>query len=159
MGEKQEVKEVHKKIFRMTPRDLVWIIVILFITIIELCALLIVDNANAANILSVVSTGISIVLSVVAIIYTFIAGAESSNLNAQTQTQIMQLENQVKLLNDGIRRKEELQEEITKYTSEVKPLVEEMSQSNNGTIKIDSSMRERALRLRKIIEQDIENDE
>lgn len=159
LGDKQEDKEKCKKIVRVMPRDLIWIIIILLITIIELCALLIVDCANAANILSVVSTGISIVLSVVAIIYTFIAGAESSNLNVETRTQIMQLETQIKLLNDGIKRKKELQEEITKYTSEVKPLVEEMAQSNNGTIKIDSSTRARALRLKEIIEQDIVNDE
>ena len=134
-------------------------IIILFLIIIALCALLIVDKRNAANILSVVSTGISSVLSVVAIIYTFIAGAQSSNLNTETQMQILKLENQLKLLNESIKRKEALQEEIVKYTKEVQPFVEEVAQSNGGSIKIDSDMRERASRLREIIKEDIENDE
>lgn len=155
----RERQDNYKEKFAMTCRDLIWIIIILFLIIIALCALLIVDKHNAANILSVVSTGISIVLSVVAIIYTFIAGAQSSNLNTETQMQILKLENQIKLLNEGIKRKEALQEEIAKYTKEVQPFVEEVAQSKGESIKIDPDMRERASRLREIIKEDIENDE
>lgn len=157
--EKEERQETHKKSFAILFRDLIWVIIILFLVIVALCALLIVDKPNAANILSIVSTGISIVLSIIAIIYTFIAGAQSSNLNTETRMQIVQLENQVKLLNDAIKRKEALQGELVKYTKEVKPFVEEVAQSKGGSIKVDSNMRERASRLSEIIKEDIKNDE
>lgn len=144
---------------KITKRDMVWIIFILVLVILALCLLIISNSKTASSVLSVVSTGISMVLSLVAIIYTFISGIQSSNLNSETQTQIMQLEKQVSSLNDSIRRKIQLQEDMDKYLENVRPFVQEIADTTNGTITVDETIREKAIKMSERIRKDFEDDE
>ncbi len=147
-----------KKVW-LTNRDLFWIIVILFLVIVLLLCLVISGNANATNILSVVSTGISIVLSIIAIVYTFISGIQSSDINSETKTQIMLLQKEIENLKDSIEKKIQLQNEVGNYIESVSPLINRIAQNTNGSVVIDETIQKRAQEISEQIRRDFENDE
>lgn len=153
MGEKAVKKEW------LTKRDLFWIMVILLLAIILLCCLLVSESANAANILSVVSTGISIVLSIIAIVYTFISGIQSSDINSETKTQIMLLQKEVENLKGSIEKKIQIQNEVDNYIEKVSPLISKIAQNTGGALEIDEITQRRAQEISEQIRRDFENDE
>ena len=134
-------------------------IVILFLVIVLLLCLVISGNANATNILSVVSTGISIVLSIIAIVYTFISGIQSSDINSETKTQIMLLQKEIENLKDSIEKKIQLQNEVGNYIESVSPLINRIAQNTNGSVVIDETIQKRAQEISEQIRRDFENDE
>lgn len=143
----------------LVKRDLFWIIVILLLVIIALCCLIVSESTNAANILSVVSTGISIVLSIIAIVYTFISGIQSSDINSETKTQIMLLQKEVENLKDSIEKKIKIQNEVDNYIESVSPLINTIAQNTNGSITIDETIQKWAQDISEQIRRDFENDE
>lgn len=152
-------KEKTEKNVWLTKRDLFWIILILFLVIVVLCCLLISGSANATNILSVVSTGISIVLSIIAIVYTFISGIQSSDINSETKTQIMLLQKEVEDLKYSIEKKIQVQKEVGNYIESVSPLINTIAQNTNGSVIIDETLQKRAQEISEQIRRDFENDE
>lgn len=151
-------EETEKKVW-LTKRDLFWIILILFLVIVVLCCLVISGSANATNILSVVSTGISIVLSIIAIVYTFISGIQSSDINSETKTQIMLLQKEVEDLKYSIEKKIQVQNEVGNYIKSVSPLINTIAQNTNGSVIIDETLQKRAQEISEQIRRDFENDE
>lgn len=143
----------------LTKRDLFWIIVILLLVIVLLCCLVVSGSANATNILSVVSTGISIVLSIIAIVYTFISGIQSSDINSETKTQIMLLQKEVGNLKDSIERKIQIQNEVDNYIESVSPLISKIAQNAGGVLEIDEITQRHAQEISEQIRRDFENDE
>lgn len=151
-------EETEKKVW-LTKRDLFWIILILFLVIVVLCCLVISGSANATNILSVVSTGISIVLSIIAIVYTFISGIQSSDINSETKTQIMLLQKEVEDLKYSIEKKIQVQHEVGNYIERVSPIINTIAQNTNGSVIIDETLQKRAQEISEQIRRDFENDE
>lgn len=143
----------------IAKRDLFWIIVILLLVIVALCCLIVSGSTNAANILSVVSTGISIVLSIIAIVYTFISGIQSSDINSETKTQIMLLQKEVENLKDSIEKKIKIQNEVVNYIKSVSPLINTIAQNTDGSVTIDETIQKRAQEISEQIRRDFENDE
>lgn len=143
----------------ITKRDLFWIIVILLLVIVLLCCLVVSESTKAANILSVVSTGISIVLSIIAIVYTFITGIQSSDINGETKTQIMLLQKEVKNLKDSIEKNIYIREKLNDDIKSVSPLINSIAQNVNGTVTIDETMKKRAQKISEQIRKDFEDDE
>lgn len=143
----------------LTKRDLFWIIVILLLAIVWLCCLVVSGSSNAANILSVVSTGISIVLSIIAIVYTFISGIQSSDINSETKTQIMLLQKEVENLKNSIEKKIKIQNEVGNYIESVSPLINTIAQNTDGSVIIDETIQRRAQEISEQIRRDFENDE
>ena len=143
----------------IAKRDLFWIIVILLLVIVALCCLIVSGSTNAANILSVVSTGISIVLSIIAIVYTFISGIQSSDINSETKTQIMLLQKEVENLKDSIEKKIKIQNEVVNYIKSVSPLINTVAQNTDGSVTIDETIQKRAQEISEQIRRDFENDE
>lgn len=144
---------------KVTKRDFGWIIVILLLAIVLLCCLIVSGNPNASNILSVVSTGISIVLSIIAIVYTFISGIQSSDLNSETKTQIMLLQKEVENLKNSIEKKIQIQNEVDSYIESVSPLISKIAQNTDGTLEIDEVTQRQAQEISEQIRRDFENDE
>lgn len=144
---------------KVTKRDFGWIIVILLLAIVLLCCLIVSGNPNTSNILSVVSTGISIVLSIIAIVYTFISGIQSSDLNNETKTQIMLLQKEVENLKNSIEKKIQIQNEIDNYIESVSPLISKIAQSTDGALEIDEITQRQAQEISEQIRRDFENDE
>lgn len=144
---------------KVTKRDLGWVIVILLLAIVLLCCLIVSGSSNAANILSVVSTGISIVLSIIAIVYTFISGIQSSDLNSETKTQIMLLQKEVENLKNSIEKKIQIQNKVDSYIESVSPLISKIAQNVDGALEIDEITQKRAQEISEQIRRDFENDE
>ncbi len=144
---------------KITKRDLGWIIVILLLAIVFLCCLIVSGNSNASNILSVVSTGISIVLSIIAIVYTFISGIQSGDLNSETKTQIMLLQKEVEDLKNSIEKKIQIQNKVDDYIESISPLISKIAQNTDGTLEIDEITQKQAQEISEQIRKDFENDE
>lgn len=143
----------------VTKRDLAWIIVILLLAIVLLFCLVVSGSSNASNILSVVSTGISIVLSIIAIVYTFISGIQSSDLNSETKTQIMLLQKEVEDLKNSIEKKIQIQNKVDNYIESIAPLISKIAQNNDGALEIDEITQRQAQEISEQIRRDFENDE
>ena len=143
----------------VTKRDLGWVIAILLLIIVLLCCLIISRSDNASNILSVVSTGISIVLSIIAIVYTFISGIQSSDLNSETKTQIMLLQKEVVNFKDSIEKKVQIKNEVNEYIESISPLINVIAQNTCGTVTIDETIQKQAQAISKQIKRDFEDDE
>lgn len=94
--------------WKITMKDLVWIIVCLVLMLCFNVGVVINNKECASAILSGASTAISIVLSVVAILYTMIEGSNSSQINQDTQNKLDSL--QLKM------------EDVTKKLSELRDL-------------------------------------
>jgi len=144
---------------KVTKHDLGWIIVILFLTIVLLCCLIVSGSSNASNILSVVSTGISIVLSIIAIVYTFISGVQSSDLNSETKTQIMLLQKKVEELKNSIEKKIQIQNKVDNYIQSISPLISKIAQNTGEALEIDEITQRQAQEISEQIRRDFENDE
>ena len=144
---------------KVTKRDLGWVIVILLLAIVLLCCLIVSGSSNASNILSVVSTGISIVLSIIAIVYTFITGIQSSDLNSETKTQIMLLQKEVENLKNTIEKKIQIQNKVDSYIESVSPLISKIAQNTDGALEIDEITQKQAQEISEHIRRDFENDD
>ena len=81
--------------WQITKKDLIWFIICLFLAICVFVGLLIYNDDNAQAVLSSASTAISIVLSIVAILYTMIEGANSSRINQEAISKLNQLDLQL----------------------------------------------------------------
>ena len=74
--------------WRITVKDLVWFIVCLVLSLCFCVGLLIYDYSSASDVLSGASTAVSIVLSVIAILFTMIEGSNSSRMNQDTRSKL-----------------------------------------------------------------------
>ena len=63
--------------WQITKKDLVWFIICLFLALCVFVGLFVYNNDGATAVLSGASTAVSIVLSIVAILYTMIEGANN----------------------------------------------------------------------------------
>ena len=88
--------------WKLTVKDAVWFIVCLVIVLCFGIGLIISGNNNALSVLSGASTAISIVLSIVAILYTMIEGASSSRINQDSQNKLDHIESQLKEVNQKL---------------------------------------------------------
>ena len=70
--------------WEITGKDAAWFIICLILVIVGVSGLLLSGHTGAMDVISGASTLVSIVLSVVAILYTMIEGANSSKVNAET---------------------------------------------------------------------------
>lgn len=70
--------------WKITVKDCVWFIACLFIIIAFIAGLIIANKKGAADVISGASTVVSIALSLVAILYTMIEGANSNAVNQDT---------------------------------------------------------------------------
>lgn len=96
----------------ITIKDLVWFIVCLILVLCFCVGLFIYDKAGASAVLSGASTAVSIVLSIVAILYTMIEGANSSKVNQDSQNKLDSIELKLKDVTDKLSELKELDRKI-----------------------------------------------
>lgn len=94
--------------WKLEMKDLIWIIICLVLVIAFVSGLVIKDNKNAANVISGASTVVSIVLSLVAILYTMIEGANSANVNHNTIVRLTEIDNHITRYEDKLKDIKEL---------------------------------------------------
>lgn len=144
--------------WKITSKDAVWFIACLILIISALGGLLLSPHKGAMNVISGASTLVSIVLSVVAILYTMIEGANSSKINEEAKNRLSGLE---KTLLE-IRNKSIMQESVR---SEMKELLSDMMQQakfnkenseKSGIQEKNPKVLFELQRLKKILDEDIE---
>lgn len=119
--------------WQITKKDLVWFIVCLFLTLCIFIGLFVYKNDGATAVLSGASTAISIVLSIVAILYTMIEGANSSKINQEAISKLNQLDHQL----EQISKKTIEMSELKGVLNDVIPKVDTVVKNIGATVGSD----------------------
>lgn len=119
--------------WKITNKDLVWFIACLLLTLCIFIGLFVYKNDGAAAVLSGASTAISIVLSIVAILYTMIEGANSSKINQEAISKLNQLDHQL----EQISKKTIEMSELKGVLNDVIPKVDTVVKNIGATVGSD----------------------
>lgn len=87
---------------RWTDRDWMWLVSLLIIVIIIILTWRLNDNNSVVNIISMFSSGASIMLAIVAIVQSTIYNSSANELNAKMTEKISSLENNMSLVRDKL---------------------------------------------------------
>ncbi|MCH5212753.1 MAG: hypothetical protein J1G06_07045 [Oscillospiraceae bacterium] len=139
--------------WKITTKDLKWFIVCLILIICFLVGLSVYNQNIASAVLSGASTSISIVLSIVAILYTMIEGANSSKVNQESINKLANIDNQ---LNNLVNKTLEWRELDKKLKVIVDTAIETVDNSSSNGIVIDKDIKDQIEALRKYINEDID---
>lgn len=119
--------------WKLTVKDAVWFIVCLAMALCFVVGLIIFDKDSASSVLSGASTAISIVLSIVAILYTMIEGANSSRINQDSQNKLNDIESQLKEVNQKLY-------EVKRLDKRVKDLIPQLSAAAEKIEQMDENI-------------------
>lgn len=144
--------------WRITGKDAVWFIICLILVIVALSGLLLSDHADAMNVISGASTLVSIVLSVVAILYTMIEGANSSKINSATIGKLSDVEKKLLELNEKSVAQANARNEMKDILSEMmqQAKLNKENSEHSGTIEKNPEVLYELQRLKKVLDDDIE---
>lgn len=144
--------------WQITKKDLVWFIICLVIVVCGLIGLLHEDDTCASTVLSGASTAISIVLSIVAILYTMIEGANTSQLNQETITKLNQIDIQLREVSQKTIEMKELKVTLDKVVPQIDAVIKNIEEtSDEGTTGMfDEETKKSIERLRRYIREDID---
>ena len=96
--------------------------------------LFVINSSKASEVLSGASTAISIVLSIVAILYTMIEGASSAQINQESKSQLIIIEKQLKEVTEKMEVVSELDRRIRYVAPHLENVVQEIERSPDKTI-------------------------
>lgn len=111
-----------------------WIIAILIV----ICCLLVsvifvkIEDAVVLNFLSGFSTLLSIVLSVLAIFYTFITGMESQRVNSNIDKEISNIKGLIDRLDSDIKHNKEIQSQTLALSEQVEKTIDTIKVSDEN---------------------------
>lgn len=144
--------------WKITGKDAVWFIICLILVIVALSGLLLSGHAGAMNVISGASTLVSIVLSVVAILYTMIEGANSSKINAETIDKLSNVEKKLLELNEKSIAQANARNEMKDILSEMmqQAKLNKENSENSGIVEKNPEVLNELQRLKKILDDDIE---
>lgn len=142
--------------WHITVKDFVWAIVLLSILFCLVIGILCYEKDGAAEILSGASTAVSIVLSIVAILYTMIEGANSTKLNQETIGKLDQLDKQIMEISDRTKEVQEKTRILKDIIGRVDFVVEKIDKQSKTSI-IDEETRKEIENLKKYINEDIDD--
>ena len=100
--------------YNFEKKDFGWLVFILILALCFSIAGYFVGREYATEVLSIVSTAISIVLSIVAILYTLISGSNSSSVNAETKAVLENIDTKLLNLEHKINQKQQVNIELEK---------------------------------------------
>lgn len=145
--------------WKITIKDLVWFITCLVILLCFFIGMFLNNKECASAILSGASTAISIVLSIVAILYTMIEGAHSSQVNQDSKNKLESIDMHLK---DTIEKLTELRE-LDKRIKYVGPKLDKIvhkideSQQQSANSLINDDIRKNIEYLMSYINEDIDD--
>ena len=145
--------------WQITTKDLVWFIFCLFLIVCALIGLFVYNNAGATAVLSGASTAVSIVLSIVAILYTMIEGANSSKINQEAISKLNQLDAQLEQISKKTIEMSELKSVINDIVPKVDTVVKniEVSTGDESLSMFDEKTKDDIEHLRRYIREDIDD--
>ena len=136
--------------WKLTIKDFISCLVL---TLCFFIGLFVYNKSCAFAVLSGASTAVSIVLSVVAIIYTMIEGSNSSRLNQDTINRLSDINAKLQNISEKTMVLRELDKELKLVANKTIKIVEESSV--NGIV-IDDDIKDKIEKLKKYITEDID---
>ena len=139
--------------WKLTIKDLIWFILCLGLTLCFFIGLFVYNKSCASDVLSGASTAVSIVLSIVAIIYTMIEGANSSRVNQDTINRLSDIDTKLQNISEKTMVLKELDKTLKLAANKTIKIIEESSV--NGIV-IDDDIKDEIEKLKKYITEDID---
>ncbi len=145
--------------WKITTKDLVWFIICLSLALCVFVGLLVYADATATAVLSGASTAVSIVLSIVAILYTMIEGANSSKVNQEAISKLNQLDMQLEKISQKTTEMSELRAVLTDIIPAIDTVVKNISAQSgtNDLSMFDEKTKDSIKHLRQYIKEDIDD--
>lgn len=142
---------------KISIKDLVWFCICIILILCFFIGLFVCNATNAFDILSGASTAVSIVLSLVAILYTMIDGANSSKIYQEAKNQLSNIDMQLQNVTDKLLKVQKLNKHILMTVPQLEMAVKEIEKSSNGDSKISDEVKHNLDKLKKYIDEDIDD--
>lgn len=142
--------------WKIEIKDLIWSIICLVLIICFLIGLFIYNKSCASNVLSGASTAVSIVLSIVAILYTMIEGANSSKINQVSIDKLSSIDIQLKDVTEKLAELKDLDRKLRNTIPKVESTVQKIEEQYEEN-EIDSEVRDNLQALLAYINEDIDD--
>ena len=140
--------------WNLTTKDFVWAIFSLVLTLCFLIGLFIYDKACASAVLSGASTAVSIVLSVVAILYTMIEGANSSSINQDTINRLANIDSKLK---DISEKTITLKEQEKEFKRVLNMAIETLEKSSEKGVVMDDDIKDTMEKMKVYVTESIDD--
>lgn len=144
--------------WKITIKDFVWCTICLIIMLSFLVGILLVNDSGAAAVVSGASTAISIVLSVVAILYTMIEGANSSRLNEGSINKLNSIDARLEEVTQKVAELKSLDSKIKYVVPKLDMAVQKIEESSkeNTEIVFDDDVKKAIQDLQIYLKEDID---
>lgn len=143
--------------WEITKKDLLWFICCLILALCFFVGLFVYAKDCATAILSGASTAISIVLSIVAILYTMIEGANSSKINQEAIEKLNQLDIRLEQISEKTIKMSELKGALNELIPQVNTVVKGIEDNSGRNLNMfDEKTRKSIEYLRNYFNEDID---
>lgn len=139
--------------WKLTTKDYVWFVFCVILVLCFFIGLFIYDKECAYAVLSGASTAVSIVLSVVAILYTMIEGANSSKVNQDTINKLGNIDSKLQDISEKTQILKEFDKELKQIATKT---IETIEKSSKNGIVIDDDIKDNISKLKIYIDEDID---
>ncbi len=143
--------------WKITKKDFIWLIICLLLIICFFIGIFVSKNSDECDVLSGASTAVSIILSIVAIIYTMIEGSNSSKINQDSISKLSNIDNQLKNVSEKLVELKSMDKKIRNIIPKIDSLVKEIENNDeeNGN-DIDEDIKEDLDSLLNYIKEDFD---
>ncbi len=149
--------DMHIGKWKITVKDFAWCIFCLILVLCFFVGLFLYNRNAATAVLSGASTAVSIVLSIVAILYTMIEGDHSSQVNKDSQNKLESIDMHLKEVTDKLTELKELDKRIKYVGPKLDTIVQRIEQSSqSGDVPIDDDIKRNIEYLLTYINEDID---
>lgn len=142
--------------WKIEIKDLIWLIICLVLVMCFFVGLFIYDKNCASSVLSGASTAISIVLSIVAILYTMIEGAHSSEINQDSINKLSSIDAQLKDVTEKLAELKNLDRKLRNTIPKVESTVQRIEEQYKEN-EIDLDIRDNLQALLAYVNEDIDD--
>lgn len=142
--------------WKIEIKDLIWLIICLVLVMCFFVGLFIYDKNCVSSVLSGASTAISIVLSIVAILYTMIEGAHSSEINQDSINKLSSIDAQLKDVTEKLAELKNLDRKLRNTIPKVESTVQRIEEQYKEN-EIDLDIRDNLQALLAYVNEDIDD--
>lgn len=142
--------------WKIEIKDLIWFMICLVLVMCFFVGLFIYNKNCASSVLSGASTAISIVLSIVAILYTMIEGAHSSEINQDSINKLSSIDAQLKDVTEKLAELKNLDRKLRNTIPKVESTVQRIEEQYKES-EIDLEVRDNLQALLAYVNEDIDD--
>ncbi len=144
--------------WKITIKDFVWFGICLVLVVCFLIGLILYNSTCAFDILSGASTAVSIVLSLVAILYSMIEGANSTQVNQETKSQLSNIDKKLETVTNKLADLKTKKQNIRDAVPILYSALQEIEKtSTSGGDAINKQIKQNLENLKNYIDEDIDD--